>query len=345
MFLDLPDSLQHSDSFAPLLQAAREQLAERFRDLDQMWQTDDLDELSARGIAAVLSSDHLHVQTENTVFQALVKWVSKSPDERKPYLEDLLPLVRLPHMTVNFLRDVVRNSSLCKEVSGFDEALFEAMTYHALDPVLRKLEATSVPPPRFSSSASPITFGIAEGTFSSCVDNISGLRKKGNRLSKKYYLGGYFFYMNTKVNNDNMSLFLMVDEASTGLPRQYCIPVQYVFSIKNYDTGNYDRKSSYQVIYRGGLSSSWGLANFLNLIDEKNQCYLKHDTLFLRAEIKVHSTISIPPTLLPNTNIGGATTAATVGAGVGAGGGNTTTSSQKQWYFRDAKDGVIKLMN
>jgi hypothetical protein len=69
MFLDLPECLRKSDSFAPLLQTATHELVQHFLHFEQMWQTDDFLQLSCEALIVLLQSDELNVTTENTVYQ------------------------------------------------------------------------------------------------------------------------------------------------------------------------------------------------------------------------------------------------------------------------------------
>ena len=59
------------------------------------------------GVKALFSSDKLQASCENTCFVALRSWVDDA-DGRDKHYEDLLGTLRMPHMHVNFLSDVVK---------------------------------------------------------------------------------------------------------------------------------------------------------------------------------------------------------------------------------------------
>ncbi|XP_028430903.1 kelch-like protein 10 [Perca flavescens] len=72
-------------------------------------------ELSVQQLAAIIESDHLNVKRENTVFEAVLRWINHQPDQRRGHISELLPKVRLGLMTINYLQNSVMDNSVVKE--------------------------------------------------------------------------------------------------------------------------------------------------------------------------------------------------------------------------------------
>ncbi|XP_039877373.1 kelch-like protein 10 [Simochromis diagramma] len=69
-------------------------------------------QLTVEELADILDRDDLNVQLETTVYEALTKWISHVPAERKQHLTALLSKVRLGLMTSDYLKDNVLSSEL-----------------------------------------------------------------------------------------------------------------------------------------------------------------------------------------------------------------------------------------
>lgn len=63
-------------------------------------------------LAAILANDNLSVETEETVFEALMKWVSKDAESRVKELPGLLDCVRLRLVNEDYLKDKVEKHKL-----------------------------------------------------------------------------------------------------------------------------------------------------------------------------------------------------------------------------------------
>ena len=62
----------------------------------------------------LVSHDELHVNSEEVVFDAVLKWVKHEPKARSEYLPELLTKVRLPLLTPQFLSDKVATEELVR---------------------------------------------------------------------------------------------------------------------------------------------------------------------------------------------------------------------------------------
>ncbi|CAB3386730.1 Hypothetical predicted protein [Cloeon dipterum] len=70
--------------------------------------------LPIQSISDLISSDQLHVASEETVFEAVIRWVKKDQPNRTQHLPQLLSLVRLPLLTPQYLADRVATEELIK---------------------------------------------------------------------------------------------------------------------------------------------------------------------------------------------------------------------------------------
>ncbi|XP_030596259.1 kelch-like protein 10 [Archocentrus centrarchus] len=67
--------------------------------------------LTVEELADILDNDHLDVQ-EDTVYDAVLKWIAHAPAEREQHISTLLPKVRLGLMTEEYLRQNVLSNKL-----------------------------------------------------------------------------------------------------------------------------------------------------------------------------------------------------------------------------------------
>lgn len=52
-------------------------------------------QLSVQQLAAIIENDHLNVKRENTVFEAVLRWINHLPDQRRGHISVLLPKVTI----------------------------------------------------------------------------------------------------------------------------------------------------------------------------------------------------------------------------------------------------------
>lgn len=106
--------------------------------------------LSVEDVTLLLQSDDLNVSTEESVFDALLKWLEFDPTNRKSKASDLLAFVKLPLLSPAFLTDHVENNEMFKDTEAqvniiyflinqtltnsyfFQKLLMEALKYHLL---------------------------------------------------------------------------------------------------------------------------------------------------------------------------------------------------------------------
>uniref|UniRef100_A0A668A294 Kelch-like family member 40b n=1 Tax=Myripristis murdjan TaxID=586833 RepID=A0A668A294_9TELE len=89
--------------------SARNYACERFHLIAR---DEDFLQLGPSELAAILTSDTLNVETEETVFEALMKWVFHDTENRKKELPGLLDCVRLCLVTEDYLLETVEKHKL-----------------------------------------------------------------------------------------------------------------------------------------------------------------------------------------------------------------------------------------
>lgn len=71
--------------------------------------------LSADDVATLLQSDDLNVSSEESVFDALLRWLEHEPKTRQQEASRLLAFVKLPLLSPAFLTDHVENNEMFQE--------------------------------------------------------------------------------------------------------------------------------------------------------------------------------------------------------------------------------------
>eukprot|EP01112_Ceratiomyxa_fruticulosa_P010015 TRINITY_DN2629_c0_g2_i2.p1 TRINITY_DN2629_c0_g2~~TRINITY_DN2629_c0_g2_i2.p1 ORF type:complete len:540 (+),score=108.12 TRINITY_DN2629_c0_g2_i2:504-2123(+) len=82
-------------------------VTKRYTDLDRMWNEDDFLLLPQSVMECILRNDNLLVSCEETVLQALRKWINHNSSKRLVSLPSLLPLIKFLQMDVNYLLEYV----------------------------------------------------------------------------------------------------------------------------------------------------------------------------------------------------------------------------------------------
>ncbi|KAK5983516.1 BTB domain-containing protein [Trichostrongylus colubriformis] len=82
----------------------------------------------------------LKITSEEQVFESVIDWVESNPCDRKNYLPELLSLVRLPQLNMQYLVDNVRQNKLIKESRECTDLVSEALFI-----MLSPLKGTPIP--------------------------------------------------------------------------------------------------------------------------------------------------------------------------------------------------------
>ncbi|XP_040981239.1 kelch-like protein 11 isoform X3 [Aquila chrysaetos chrysaetos] len=79
-----------------------------------------------------LSDSEITVDSEEVLFETVLKWVQKNPEERERYFEDLFKLLRLSQMKPTYLTRHVKSERLVSSNEACVKLVSEAVESHAL---------------------------------------------------------------------------------------------------------------------------------------------------------------------------------------------------------------------
>lgn len=106
------------------------------RHFEEVVEQEEFKSLPAEEIECLIRSNELQVNSEEPVYEAVMKWVKHDTEKRKPWLPSLLQYIRLPLLSARFITDVVDNEVLVKRCHECRDLLDEAKKFH-LRPELR----------------------------------------------------------------------------------------------------------------------------------------------------------------------------------------------------------------
>lgn len=94
--------------------------------------TDEFLNLSFNDLLDLTKRDELNVSTEETIFDACMRWVKFNEESRKKLLPQVLSKVRLPLLTPQFLADRVATEDLIRTSHQCRDLLDEAKDFHLM---------------------------------------------------------------------------------------------------------------------------------------------------------------------------------------------------------------------
>ncbi|KXJ24275.1 Kelch-like protein 17 [Exaiptasia diaphana] len=95
-------------------------------------ESDEFLHMSVKNLSCLLSSDDISIESEEKVYESLVRWINYDLPNRKVYFPELLELIRLPLVSAYYLVDVVEKEELMSESPRCRELLLEAQHFHML---------------------------------------------------------------------------------------------------------------------------------------------------------------------------------------------------------------------
>ncbi|CAH1773354.1 unnamed protein product [Owenia fusiformis] len=110
-----------------LAKIAHKQALENF---SSVVESDEFLNLSVDILSHYISSDHIDVRYEETVYEAVIKWIKSDIDIRVKYLPELLQHVRLPTVDLKYLEDIVEKDSLIQSSVECRAFVQDAKLYH-----------------------------------------------------------------------------------------------------------------------------------------------------------------------------------------------------------------------
>ncbi|KAM8723494.1 kelch-like protein 11 [Acanthopagrus schlegelii] len=138
-----------------------------------------------------LSDAEITVDSEEVLFEAVVKWVQKNSEERSRYFEELFRLLRLPQIKPTYLTRVVKNERLVAANEACLRLVSEAVEGHAI-----RFENLKSADMEFWSSHMA-SFQPRFGQNMDVIMVVGGVSEGGDYLSECV---GYFIYEDRWVN-------------------------------------------------------------------------------------------------------------------------------------------------
>ncbi|RXM35570.1 Kelch-like protein 11 [Acipenser ruthenus] len=122
-------SLAHMYSLDQLALKAADMIRRNFH---KVTQDEEFYTLPYHLVRGWLSDAEITVDSEEVLFEAVVKWVRKNSEEREKYFEELFRLLRLPQIKPTYLTRVVKSEKMVAENEACFKLVSEAVEGHAI---------------------------------------------------------------------------------------------------------------------------------------------------------------------------------------------------------------------
>lgn len=303
LYLDLPSSVLMAEAVQPLTDAAKQYLADRYKDITKFHE--EVMALPIAGIEAILSSDDLQVASEDAVYDFVLKWARcqypKLEERREILASRLARYIRFPYMTCRKLRKVLSCPDFDHEASS--KLVLEALFFKAEAPHRQRIlaaEESASTNRRFLERAykyRPVKVVEFELPRQQCVvyldlkrEECANLFPSGRVYSQAFHLGGQGFFLSAHCNMDQQSsfhcfgLFLGMQEKGS-----VTFAVDYEFAARSKPTEEFQSK------YKGNYTFMGGKAvGYRNLFGIPWTSFMADDSLYfingilhLRAELTI----------------------------------------------------------
>ncbi|XP_057456202.1 BTB/POZ domain-containing protein POB1-like [Lotus japonicus] len=219
-YLELPDTVLMADAIQPLVDAAKQYVVGRYKNITKF--QEEVMALPLSGIEAILASDDLQVPSEDAVYDFVLKWARKhynKQTERRGVLSTrLVCLIRFPYMTCRKLREVLS----CIDFRHKDvfELVREALIFKAEAPHGQWLLAAKEPVSlkhRFVQraykyhSVKVVKFELPQQRCVVYLDlkreECASLFPSGRLSSQAFHLGGQWYFLSAQCNLDQHDSF------------------------------------------------------------------------------------------------------------------------------------------
>ncbi|BAT87883.1 hypothetical protein VIGAN_05130200 [Vigna angularis var. angularis] len=302
LYLELPSSVLMADAVQPLTDAAKQYLADRYKDITKY--QEEVLSLPLAGIDAILCSDELQVASEDVVYDFVLKWVRtqypKVEERREVLGTQLARLIRFPYMTCRKLKKVLTCNDFDQNVAS--KLVLEALFFKAEAPHRQRiLAAESASNSRLFVERAykyrPVKVVEFELPRQQCVvyldlkrEECANLFPSGRVYSQAFHLGGQGFFLSAHCNMDQQSsfhcfgLFLgMQEKGSTSFA------IDYEFAARSRPTEEFVSKYKGNYVFTGGKA-----VGYRNLFAIPWTTFMAEDSLYfingilhLRAELTI----------------------------------------------------------
>ncbi|KAJ6879516.1 BTB/POZ domain-containing protein POB1-like [Populus alba x Populus x berolinensis] len=303
LYLELPSSVLMAEAVQPLTDAAKQYLADRYKDMTKF--QEEVMALPLAGIEAILSSDDLQVASEDAVYDFVLKWARaqypKLEERREVLGARLARYIRFPYMTCRKLKKVLTCTDF--EHDAASKLVLEALFFKGEPPHRQRTlaaEESATSNRRFVERAykyRPVKVVEFELPRQQCVvyldlkrEECANLCPSGRVYSQAFHLGGQGFFLSAHCNMDQQSsfhcfgLFLGMQEKGS-----VSFAVDYEFAARSKPTeefvskykGNYTFTGGKAVGYRNLFAIPW--TTFM----AEDSLYFINGVLHLRAELTI----------------------------------------------------------
>ncbi|XP_009707083.1 PREDICTED: kelch-like protein 11, partial [Cariama cristata] len=180
-------SLAHMYSLNQLALKAQDMIRRNFH---KVIQDEEFYTLPFHLIRDWLSDSEITVDSEEILFETVLKWVQKNPEERERYFEDLFKLLRLSQMKPTYLTRHVKSERLVLSNEACVKLVSEAVESHAL-------RSENLQSGNLQHSACPVASLPRFGQNMDVIMVIGGVSEGGDYLSECV---GYFIDEDRWVN-------------------------------------------------------------------------------------------------------------------------------------------------
>ncbi|XP_043530663.1 kelch-like protein 11 [Chiloscyllium plagiosum] len=181
-------SLAHMYSLDQLALKAADMIR---RDFSKVVQDDEFYTLPFHLVRDWLSDSEITVDSEEVLFEAVVKWVQRNPEEREKHFEELFQLLRLPQMKPTYLTRIIKSERLVADNANCLQLVSEAVEGHAL-------RSENLQPANLDNWASQVvSFQPRFGQNMDIIMVVGGVSEGGDYLSECV---GYFIDEDRWVN-------------------------------------------------------------------------------------------------------------------------------------------------
>ncbi|XP_021923758.1 kelch-like protein 10, partial [Zootermopsis nevadensis] len=113
--------------FADLETHARRFVLRHFVEMSQ--QSEELLELPAEELQAIIESEELNVQDEKVVWECILRWINHDPDNRRDHIAGLLKGVRLGLLDEKYFVEKISNHAYVTEYEGCRSVILETLSF------------------------------------------------------------------------------------------------------------------------------------------------------------------------------------------------------------------------
>ncbi|XP_021932600.1 kelch-like protein 10 isoform X2 [Zootermopsis nevadensis] len=124
-------------------------------------QSEELLELPAEELQAIIGSEDLNVKNEKVVWECILRWINHDPDNRKSHFVDLFMNVRIGLLETRFFHEKVRNHPYVKENMACKPMIVEMLTFlYDVQTITKKAERVLLPKIAYPRIPQDILFAI-----------------------------------------------------------------------------------------------------------------------------------------------------------------------------------------